>query len=218
MRKLAIFCLLAFPLPANAGMLLLELGWENPKPVTLPATYTFTIGNPIGGSQRPGDGSGAWVEEVTAFPHNSAASAELVARFNYLIALYDWSPGGGPNYDHHPLVGLSNGGQYPEAPELCTSCYWLRLVANEDDTWRTGPEWRAFAESVGWDVTLHVPLLGQGLRGYDLTDIERSVTAAKQTIRLYGVIVPEPNATALAAALGAMLAALLLYHHRVLRK
>jgi hypothetical protein len=174
---------------AHGQMLLLELGWEN-QPQSLPAVYAFSAAN-IGEGN-----STSWREEVTAYPFTSMAPLETVERFNELIAAYNW-PVLEPQYPLLDLVireQLVGGAvlQGPERPALCTSCYWSRLVANEDDDFMTGDEWAAFAESVGWNVDLRVPLLGQGLRGYEITAIERIVTADAQTIRLYGNLVPEP--------------------------
>ena len=175
-------------------MLLLEIGWEN-QPQTLPATYAFAAANPF-------DGEG-WFEEVTAYPHRSSASAELVSEFNRIIANGNWHPTN-PQYPFIEMGILtdhpSDGGvvlQGPERPALCTSCYWSRLVANLDDDHGTGAEWKAFAESVGWNVNLVVPLLGQGLSGYHITGVDRIVTADAQTIRIYGVV-PEPASFVLA--------------------
>jgi hypothetical protein len=171
--------LLLLPLPAHAEMLLLEIGWENPEPVTLPAEYLFDISS--------GGGNFAlWIENVSSFPHTSLATPEMVDRFNLHLGWFPW------DHEFFPIVSLSAGNQAPELPRICTSCYWRRLVANLDDAAMTGAEWAAFAESVGWNVDLRVPLLGQGLRGYELSRIERSVTAEAQTIRLYGNVVPEP--------------------------
>jgi hypothetical protein len=181
MRLAAIaFLLLLLAPAAHAEMLLLELGWENPEPVTLPAEYIFDISSGGGGNFA------LWRENVSSFPHTSLADPELVDRFNLHLGWFPW------DHEFFPIVSLSVENQAPELPRICTSCYWRRLVANLDDAAMTGAEWAAFAESVGWNVNLQVPLLGQGLRGYEVTRIERSVTAEAQTIRLYGNVVPEP--------------------------
>jgi hypothetical protein len=173
--RYALACVLFIATPAAAESLLLELGWENPEPVTLPARYTFAIGN-LGGN------GAVWHEDISSLPDQSVASSQLVERFNQQLTGFEW----GPLDSLYPVVSLSVAIQAPELPRICTSCYWSRLVANLDDSGKTGPEWAAFAESVGWNVNLEVPLLGQGLLGYEITSIEREVTAAEQTVRIFG--------------------------------
>jgi hypothetical protein len=190
---LAFVLLIATPATAREPQPLLVFDWEN-QPQALPAVYAFTVANPGGG-----ESAAAWFEQVTAYPHHSFASSELVERFNFATGWFPWHP----VFDGlFPIVELDildnfidQGGhvvQGPERPALCTSCYWDRLVANNDSSSRTGPEWKAFAESVGWHVDLRVPLLGQGLRGYGITAVERLVTADSQTITLHGIPIPEP--------------------------
>jgi hypothetical protein len=195
MRSIAFACVLFIATPAAAEMLLLEIGWEN-QPQQLPAAYTFSVSNPGGGD--------SWKEMVTSYPHHSFAPQATVDILNVQLGWRDWDVIG----RHFPFIelailqGMNEGSpvlQGPHRPALCQTCYFDTLVANVERNGRTGAEWRAFNESVGWNVDLRVPLLGPGLQGYEVTRIERSVTPEAQTIRLYGFVVPEPASWLLVA-------------------
>jgi hypothetical protein len=172
--------------------LLLELSWRNPTPVPLPAEYLLSSGG--------GGYSAIWSEMVGGFDHVSWADDQTVSNFNYALTQLPTA------FDLDPVVSLwindvpsndpgPNAGHVfaaPEYPDICTTCYFSRLVAVDG-------EWPSRVASAGWDVTLHVPLLGNALFDYAITDIQRVVTPERQTIRFYGVV-PEP-ATGISALL-----------------
>ena len=171
MRTLIALLLLASAARAET-MLLAEFKWSQPDPVTLPTEYIVQAPSPT----YPAWPSYEWRETVTSFPHTSTAPPEVLPILQQ-------------GFTYGPYVILWNSPQQSAyGVGGCATCKFDRLINN--------PEWAERVAADGWDVDLHVPQLGNALWGYDITEVERFVTADAQTIRLYGAALPVPEPAA----------------------
>jgi hypothetical protein len=176
---LAFACLLIATSAAAAGPIpLAEFKWSQPYEVTLPAEDKAVLrmyhGGPI---VRVG-----WIETVTAFPHHSVASQEIVDAFNHEI--YTAENGELPFW---------NGGD--GAGKTIAPCGWCQFA------WSIGEGRDRFLEekaAAGWHAEMFVPRLRSHLDGYLITSIERTVTADSQTLLFSGIPIPEPASWLLA--------------------
>lgn len=172
---------LFFLSPAYAlDPLLLEVLWEPPEPVDLPAWYGFNTqigGHPLHGfpgniENHPGF--------VTAYPVQQFTDVQTIEMWNrrppitqFTAHVTEWVDGNlGPNSQQSA---------------------WL--IPDDKTDWADGDRVNIFPiQSVGiWTVTPHAPQLGRGLGGYLLTDVEQLIDNAGQNIRFYGIPVPEPS-------------------------
>ena len=162
--------------PAGATPILLaEFTWSQPDPVTLPDFYTIF-------TRRFGDElTGGWSETITQYGSTWAPPVK-VAAINVVMTL---------TTDRSIGITPYNGGQSPDLGYGCATCYVHRLIGDERE------EWLQLATEKGWAASLYVPVKlthFSPLWGYEFTDIERVVTPQAQTIRLYGISIPEPTA------------------------
>jgi hypothetical protein len=160
--------------------LLVEFGWSQPNPVTLPANYTALLGS------TPWDTS--QTDIITGFPTTQFGVADSVAFWNQRCT-----------YGTACSVGFSNGGQQPT--QFIAQFDLDKVLGGPNRLWADGWDGNAqpFVGHTGtWHDATYVPQKGNGnqaLYGYQITAVEREVTATTQTIRLYGVNspVPEPS-------------------------
>jgi hypothetical protein len=166
--------------------LLVEFGWSQPDPVTLPAIYTAGV------NFTPWDTS--QTNSITAFPTNQFGVAESVVGWNQRCTLGTFC-----------AVGFSNDGQQP-SPFI--SEYDLdNVLGGPNRLWADGWDGNTqpFMNHTGtWHAATYVLQKGNGnqaLFGYHITAVEREITAITQTIRLYGVDAPVPEPATLVLAL-----------------
>lgn len=160
---------------ARAEMLLVEFGWTQPDPVTLPANYVVLV-----------SGGSGWHDAgpISQYPTTMQATPAIVNLWNERCAR-----------GSSCSVDFSNGGQQPFDPPGGSSNIDYILGGN-NRLWADG--WIDGAPVAGngqWIAATHVPQKGNGnqaLWGYEVTRIERIVTADSQFVRIYGINVPEP--------------------------
>jgi hypothetical protein len=81
--KRALFLFVSFLMcqTGHAEMLLSEIGWNQPEPVTLPAEYEFgTPSNPITSAVWP-------ITTIHTFPYNDSAAPDVLTAFNVAMTL-----------------------------------------------------------------------------------------------------------------------------------
>lgn len=183
MRALIITLAFLLPLPAQAEMLLAEFKWSQAFEVTLPAPYSVHLtrnassGNPF---------TAGYFVEVNQFPHVTMLDAATFEDFDRVLAH--------SNSDFTATIKFWNGGSQgehgvePDSPGgACSTCVVYRLIGHERD------EWLERATAAGWDARMFVPSKGgPALWGYKITEVERTITADFQSVRLLGIAVPEP--------------------------
>jgi hypothetical protein len=170
----AILGVVIFGSLAQAASLLAEFKWSQPFAVTLPGDYSVSARG--FGFQQAG-----WLETVTSFPHTSHAPPGVVAAFHV------------PMWSEIADFQMWNDDRTVPGSVPCATCRLHRLIGSDSE------EFAALAAEQGWQVSMYVPLLGSAFEGYQFTDIERIVTADAQTIRFYGVVLPEPASWLLVA-------------------
>jgi hypothetical protein len=172
-------CPLTLASDARAEMLLAEITYTTPQ-VVAPASFVFGVGNSFIGV----DHFHNWIETVPAFPYTSMADPATVAAFDRLLTTNTHEDG--VNF------GLNNG-PYELLGPTFPIAYLDRAFA--------GAYVDLGINAIRYAPPIDVPF---ALQGYDLTAMERSVTATAQTIRIYGFAVPEP-ATWMLVICGALL-------------
>jgi hypothetical protein len=164
--------------------LLVEFGWSQPNPVTLPANYTASVGS------TPWNGVG--FNTITQYPTTDFAGQNAIAFWNQSCTF------GTPC-----SVGFANGGQQPN--QFAAQFDLDVVLGGPNRLWADGWDGNAqpFTNHTGtWFAATYVPQKGnsnQALFGYQITAVERDVTATTQSLRLYGINapVPEPSTTIL---------------------
>ena len=178
-------CLIGSDRALALDPLLVEFGWSQPNPVTLPATY---ITRATSFSWDAG-----MTNNITQYPTTQFAFPLAVSEWNQYCTL-GMACG----------VGFSNGGQQPA--QFISDFNLDRVLGGPNQLWADGWDGNVqpFTNHTGiWHAATYVPQKGNGnqaLFGYQITAVEREITATTQTIRLYGVDapVPEPSACVLA--------------------
>jgi hypothetical protein len=170
MRTALIIALLFSAASVHAEpMLLVEITWEQPFDVTLPAPYT--VHTSISAISATAD-SRVIVER---FPHTQ--TIQEVDRLNAILT----------QDDYEVFIRMWNGGdseQYAVDPnQACGVCVLSTLLTEPM------PPAYIFAD---WDVDWYAPSRGLNLSGYRLTSAEQYIDAGEQMLRLYGEVVPEP--------------------------
>jgi hypothetical protein len=175
-----VVCALHIPSIATGEMLLAEITYTTPEPVSAPASFVFGVGNNFIESPTFHN----WIEMVPAFPYTSTADLATVAAFDRLLTTFAREDG--------VLFGLTNGPYAPPRP-ADGPLFLDRAFAGE------------YVDR-GVTATRYLPPIGEtsALQWYALTGIHRSATAMAQTIRIFGFAVPEPT-TWLLTVLGGVL-------------
>jgi hypothetical protein len=178
---LLVFCSLCSETALALDPLLVEFGWSQPDPVTLPASYVAGVNNTSWNFVPP-------PQIISQYPTTEFAGANAV---NF------WNQSCGYNLC---TVSFSNGGQHYHTTIPDTELDYL--LGGLNHIWADG--WDGHSTPFGdnlppaytgtWHAATYV---------YTITAVEREVTATTQTIRLYGfeTWVPEPS-TCLLALLG----------------
>lgn len=158
--------------------LLVEFGWSQPNPVTLPANYIAAINGAYDWANVP--------NTITAYPTTQFADSDAINFWNQTCAA-GTSCG----------IGFANGRQQPSP---FSAAYLLdNILGGPNQVWADGWDGNAqpFSNHTGtWHAATYVPQKGNGnqaLYGYLITAVEREVTATTQTLRLYGVNAPVPE-------------------------
>ena len=166
--------------------LLVEFGWSQPDPVTLPANYTALVNS---NSWDPFQNN-----TITQYPTTQFAVSGAVLFWNQACT-----------YGTACFVGFANGGQQPSA--FGAEYNLDKVLGGPNQLWADGWDGNTqpFTNQTGvWHAATYVPQKGNGnqaLFGYLITAVEREVTATTQTIRLYGVDAPVPEPSTLLLAL-----------------
>jgi hypothetical protein len=159
-------------------MLLVEISWEQPFDVTLPAPYT--VHTSISEISATADSRVI----VDQFPHT-----QTIQQLDQLNAILTQD-------DYEVFIRMWNGGdseQYAVDPNQgCGVCVLSELLSEPM------PPPYILAE---WDVDRYAPSRGLNLSGYRLTSAEQYIDAGEQLLRLYGEVVPEPVTLLLVAIL-----------------
>jgi hypothetical protein len=167
---------------SHAEMLLAEFEFTQPGTVTLPAQYQFTVENAnLPGHDHFSVATVVWHDTIEAFPTVQAASPELVDRFNAITTNHP---------DNSRRVFIYN------------EPFGLPLFSTRpfDNIW-----FEDLDPGDGWRAQAFVPFVpnpdgdperrnGNGLWGYWVTGLERTITAESQLVRIFGHPIPEPAA------------------------
>jgi hypothetical protein len=171
---LIVACLVASPV--SAEFLLVEYGWQQPEPITLPATYTFSMESQALMDIRP-NGFVGWPLVFTE-PGTVTTDADFLAVMNRVLTA---------EVNDNVRIGLGNDGQYYDAMPGDNFPFGI--------AWHNWPQ--PFSDR-GLFAAAHVPnprgnQYPWGLQGYWLTRVDRTVTdTGAQYIRFYGIVIPEP--------------------------
>jgi hypothetical protein len=167
--------------------LLVEFGWSQPDPVTLPANYTASV------NSTPWNGAfGGQI--ISQYPTNEFAGPFAIDFWNQSCS-FGTACG----------IAFANGGQQPA--QLGGPYNLDQVLGGPNQSWADGWDGNTqpFVNHTGiWHTATYVPQKGNGnqaLFGYQITAVEREVTATTQTIRLYGVDAPVPEPSTLVLAL-----------------
>jgi hypothetical protein len=158
--------------------LLVEFGWSQPNPVTLPANYITLVDS--------SDWDSSNSNTITVYPTTQFADSFAVSYWNKNCA--DGSSCG---------IQLSNGGQEPF--QFGGQANLDQILGGPNRLWADGWDGnpQPYPNSVGaWHAATYVPQLGgpnKALFGYLITAVERQITPDTETIRVYGVNAPVPE-------------------------
>ena len=184
MRSLAVCVLFVVTTPATASSLLIELTYSNaPNPAIVPGTYSWQAARPS--DQIPDTERGFnWSELVldNTFRVDEAPPALLALINRELTTGYQVE-----TKMFNATVTDPNCTGYGCALEV--------LLGSNGTSWSPTP-----VQLGGWLSFAHVHKKGVALEGYTIDRAERTITPLAQTIRLYGVAVPEPATPVLIAA------------------
>jgi hypothetical protein len=167
--------------PAHAEMLLAEIGWNQPDPITVPAFFDFTVVDPMPNYQASistGLTSLDQTMAMTLIDQNDNPGS--IAQFNRVLTRT-------PNTIRRAYI--TNDGQPIN-----------QFGFNSFD----GIWFPDFDPDDGYNAMAHVepaidpPYTGLGLFGYWITSVKQVVTPAGQTVYFYGSFIPEPSAASLA--------------------
>jgi hypothetical protein len=172
--------------PAQAEMLLAEIGWNQPDPITVPAFFDFTVVDPMPNYQASittGLTSPDQTMAMTLIDQNDHPGS--IALFNRVLA-HTSNPG--------VRAYIANDGQII-APPFGHGPFDAIWFPDSDP-------------NDGFHAMAHVPPtltphFGLGLHGYWLTSVKQVVTPIGQTVYFYGIVIPEPS-TGLLALLACM--------------
>lgn len=168
------FCETAFAIDP----LLVEFGWSQPNPVTLPANYITLVGG--------ADWDSSNSNNVTGYPTTQFADAGAVSYWNFRC-----TSGAACG------VEFSNGGQQPF--QFGGQANLDQILGGPNHLWVDGWDGnpQPYMSSVGtWHAATYVPQIGgpnQALLGYLISAVQREITVTTQTIRIYGVTAPVPE-------------------------
>jgi hypothetical protein len=158
---------------AQAEMLLAEIGWNQPDPITLPAFFDFTVVDPMPGNQ-------ASITTALTSPDQTMAMTVIdqpgsMVLFNRILA-QTTNPGA--------RVYIAIDGQIIAPPfgHAPFDAIWFPDSDPND----------------GFHAIAHVPPtltphFGLGLYGYLLTSVKQVVTPVGQTVFFNGIVIPEPS-------------------------
>ena len=185
--------------PARAETLLAEIGWNQPDPITLPAS--FVPSRPVrapasitSSIYTPEQLEVITIDdyfEVRDFPHNIEGGVGIstsltspdqnevmtiiddpfsIARFNSVLAV---------SSSTLRRAYITNDGQIINPPfgHSPFDAIWGQDTDPND----------------GYHPAAYVPRLGNGLQGYWLSSVKQVVTPAGQTVYFYGGLIPEPS-------------------------
>ena len=181
-------CLIGSDRALALDPLLVEFGWSQPDPVTLPATYVASVGF------TSWNGIGDSTNVISAYPTAQSAGQLAIDFWNQRCTLGTAC-----------FVGFANGGRQPSP--FGASYNLDQVLGGPNQLWADGWDGnpQPFVNHSGvWHAATYVPQKGNGnqaLFGYLITAVEREVTATTQTIRLYGVDAPVPEPSTLLLAL-----------------
>jgi hypothetical protein len=177
----AVFFVLVFvAAPIQAEMLLAEIGWNQPEPITLPAVFSLRVVDAMTDNQ-------ASIGTQLTSPDQTMAMTLIdqnehpgtIAQFNLVLTRT-------PNTIRRAYI--TNDGQ--PINEFGFNSF--------DGIW-----FPDFDPDDGYHAMAHVepaidpPYTGLGLFGYWITSVEQVVTPAGQTVYFYGTFIPEPSAASL---------------------
>ena len=154
--------------PARAEMLLAEIGWEQPDPITLPASFLMRVVDPMSGNQASISTSLTSPDQTMAMTLEDQPSS--MALFNQVLT---------SNNNTLRRAYISNDGQIINPP-FGHSPF--------DAIWGVDPD-----PNDDYNPKAHVPQIGNGLFGYWITSVKQVVTPAGQTVYFYGTFIPEPS-------------------------
>ena len=171
--------------PANAApVLLAEIAYNQPDPIQLPAAYVFRV--------LQGQSAAGFSRVLAAWPYVEVADDDVVpdhpsvADFNRVLCIVN----------DIPIVEFRNDLQSVPFMRMSFDAIWYPDLDPND----------------GFTAVAHVPRIhppgrlepNNGLVGYWLRRVEWEITAAGQTTRFYGIVIPEP-ATWIIAVCGVLL-------------
>jgi hypothetical protein len=165
-------------IPANAEMLLAEIGWNQPDPVTLPALFSLRVVDPMSGNEVSIGSQLTSPDQTMAMTLIDQPDSILL--FNRVLARTS-NPG--------VRVYITNDGQII-APPFGHGPFDAIWFPDSDP-------------NDGFHAMAHVPPtltphFGLGLYGYLVTSVKQVVTPAEQTVFFNGIVIPEPASWLLA--------------------
>jgi hypothetical protein len=161
-------------IPAQAEMLLAEIGWNQPDPISFPATFNLTVVDPIPNNQASITTALTSPDQTMAMTlEDQPSSMEL---FNRVLARLS-NPG--------VRAYITNDGQIIAPPfgHAPFDAIWFPDSDPND----------------GFHAVAHVPpsidppFFGLGLFPYSITSVKQVVTPVGQTVYFYGGFIPEPS-------------------------
>jgi hypothetical protein len=184
---LLVSCLLCCEEALALDPLLVEFGWSQPNPVTLPANYSAS---------------------VNSTPWNGVFGGQIISQYPTTefagpFAIDFWNQS--CTFGTACFVGFANGGQQPS--QFGSDYNLDKVLGGPNQLWADGWDGNAqpFVNHTGiWHAATYVPQIGNGnqaLYGYIITAVERDVTSTTQTIRLYGIVNPLPEPSTLVLAI-----------------